>query len=131
MNSTSPAQSGYIALVSTIIISAVLLILMFGSSTAGFISRFNLVDAEFKEQSEQLAWACVETALLKLTEGLTYAGDEFIPVGSGQCWIKSVALTPPTIEAQASSSRAWTNLRVQFNPTTPPTVVSWQELPNF
>src|SRR5687767_5360098 len=112
----SARQQGYIALTSVVVISALLLSLTATMSLAGFSSRFNVLDSEFKTMSNFLASACVDTAILKLIDNLSYAGGETITVDTGQtCEIVSVDDTGPTektILTHAEFRRAHTNLEV-------------------
>jgi len=103
------ASSGYIALVSVIIISALLLIIATSAGFTGFFGRFSILDSEYKERSLALAEACGDAALLKLSSDPGYAppgGGEQVPVaGSDVCTILSVTNGPlagqQTIETQA------------------------------
>src|SRR3989344_8182821 len=84
----NPAQgkkrggSGYIAIISTIIISLLLLLITLGVSSTGFWGRLNISKTEFKEIGFALAEGCAETALLKLSQNQSYAGGETVMIGN-------------------------------------------------
>jgi len=127
------SQQGYIALISVIIISVVLILLSVSLATSGFFTRFNVLDAESKQQSNWLTESCVNLAVLHLAEGSTGIGN--INVGSRSCNIVSVTNNSPltgqvTILAKAITAQAVANLQVIIN-STDFSLVSWQELPSL
>lgn len=105
-NIKKDVQGGFIALMSAIIISAILLGFAVTSGASSFHSRFNTVDGEFKRVSLGLAESCVNVALLKISEDYNYdyfadplyvsaKGGVVTPVNpsatpSTECIIKSV-----------------------------------------
>src|SRR3989344_2331312 len=66
LNLYGNASGGFIALISAVIISLVLMVVVFSVSTLAFFSRFNQLDSEYKEKSSALAESCVDLAILKL-----------------------------------------------------------------
>lgn len=124
---------GFIALISTIIIAAVLLVLMVSTATTTFKSRFAVLDAELKEVSRGLAEACVETAILKYAQDDTYPMSgtfpDTVPVGSRECVIKEVD-TNGVIKAQGEINNIYTNLLVDFD-TNDFSIESWEEVSSF
>lgn len=133
----SNKNGGFVALVSAVIISLVLLTLIVGTGERGFSSRFNILNSELKAMSSGLAEACVETAILKLAENDTYtinpATPEWIPVGDQGCEISSVdpSVNPIVINTHATSSPivAHTKLEVKIDRPAPFIINSWQEIP--
>src|SRR3989338_9629330 len=117
---TNTKNQGYIALISTIVISLILLALTANMSTAGFYVRFNSLDSEYKRISLGLAESCVHAALLKLAKNNTYAppsGGEIVSVGSEECTIvevipDSVDPTKKTVKTQADFSGAFSNMEI-------------------
>jgi Tfp pilus assembly protein PilX len=78
-------QRGFVALISVIIISAVLLFLMVTAAAIAFRGRFNTLDYENKKISVGLAEACVQTAMLKLAQSESYnPADELVTVETGK-----------------------------------------------
>lgn len=89
----SDLQSGFIALVSTIIISGVLMMLVFSSSTSSFFARFDIQNGEFRKMSLNLSESCVNVALLKIAQNYNYlppVGGETVSVAENYCKIQSV-----------------------------------------
>lgn len=104
MNTTAPR--GYIALISVIIISLILLALTMTVSAQGYFTRFNGLDREYKRVSLGIAESCVNAALLKVGQTPVYqltsdpAYDATVsavrvPVGSSYCLIKDVSYESP------------------------------------
>lgn len=89
-------ENGFIALISSIIISAILLGVAVTFGVNSFHSRFNSLDSEFKRISLGLAESCVNVALLNLTEDYDYGKSSWDPdgeevqVGDNHCVIKSL-----------------------------------------
>ena len=139
---------GFVALISVIIISIVLLGLVSASNTAGFFVRFNASNAEFKRQAFALAESCANTALLSLAQNYTYTPSQSIQVsfGSDSCSIDSIAdVGAPSpnsrsvrITASAHYMQAFSTLQLDAiitNPAAPSgnlpqavTITSWREV---
>ena len=125
-------NNGFVALMSSIIISVILLLLIATTSLTGFYGRTNVSEYEFKEKSAALAEACVNYAILQLTIDGSYAGNESIPVGDAGCQIRPIAISGANkiIETQAIYQDSYTNLRVVANTATL-SVVSYDEVSTF
>ena len=125
-------KEGYIAITSAIIISFLLMTIVFTLSSASFFSRSNTLDANQKETSLGLAEACADTALLKLAQNSSYAGNENINIGGNSCSI--LALESPSgqkiIKTWADYKGYRTNIKITMNHPAM-TMISWEELPNF
>ncbi|MBI3631232.1 MAG: hypothetical protein HY221_02745 [Candidatus Sungbacteria bacterium] len=127
------SDRGFVALISAIIISAVLLLVIAASGLIAFYSRFNILDFELKERSNAAADACVDEALLQIAQDPSYIGGTSISLSPlDKCWIGTVTGSgQETFKVQATSSdTAVTNLQVTFD-TSNFSVVSWQEIPTF
>ncbi len=121
---------GFIALISAIIISAVLLTLSASVSVGSFSSRFSALNAEYKQVSLSLAESCVNMALLKIGQNYSYTttGDT-VAIGADSCSIKSVscvsgcAPSDPkktiTIKTQAQYKGAFSNVVVSATAQNP------------
>lgn len=126
------AQDGYVALISAIVISILLIGITVTLSFTGFYSRFNVLDSEYKKASSALAQACVEIARLKIANNPSYESavpEEIILDAGKKCFIVSVTGTnPKTIRAQAVYQKAYTNIKAQVNPSSPDVeITSWGE----
>ncbi|MEK7133551.1 MAG: hypothetical protein AAB804_00605 [Patescibacteria group bacterium] len=124
-------ERGFIALISTIIMSAVLLLVIASSGLVSFYSRFNTLDSELKQRSDATADACADMALLQLAQDPSYQGGTFTINSLDQCRVGKVAAvgggnTQFSVQA-TSSNTAVTNLRVVVDPADL-SVVSWQEI---
>jgi len=64
----APKRNGYVALISSVIISFILTGLAFTVARSGFFSRFDSVNAEYKRISKGMAESCVNQALLELAQ---------------------------------------------------------------
>lgn len=121
-------DSGFVALITAIILTAILLTITVTLNQTSFFTRGILLDSEYKERSAALAEACVDVARLKLANDLSYSGNETVNISDSQCRIRPIA--SKVIETTATSSQSVTNLRVIINPSDI-SVVSWNELPSF
>jgi|GEM_PF-6380785 len=79
-------QRGLVALMSVIIISAVLLVLMVSAASITFRGRFNALDYENKKIGVSLAESCVQAAMLELAKNASSTvplGETRVDIGSG------------------------------------------------
>lgn len=91
---------GFIALMSMLLLSAVLAMLIFSTSTSTFFARFNTLDRENKRLASGLAESCTHLAILYLTENYSYdpvddplfVSGKGVPkmIKDGTCFIESV-----------------------------------------
>jgi hypothetical protein len=131
------SERGFIALMSVIIISAILLVLMIGVSTASFWARFDSLGNEERQIARGLAQSCINVALLALatsSDPTHYApSKQSVIVGVDArgnvltCTIKDVVHTGQnvTIEAYASSGGSFST--ASATATLPPDIkiISW------
>ncbi len=75
-------QKGFIALISAIIISTILLALATTLGATTFFSRFDVLNSEYKRISLGLAEACVNQTLAKIGNDYDYAGNETVSLGT-------------------------------------------------
>jgi len=124
---------GFVALMSVIIISIILLLMATTLSRSGFLGRLNILNSEYKEKSFALAEACMDTALLKLAIDATYAGGPpEVNIGANKCTINPITSdsTYFYIETTAVFQNAVTNLRVKVSKSNF-LIISFEEVPNF
>lgn len=129
------SRGGYIAITSAVVIAVLLLAITLSLSFTGFVSRFNILNMEYKERSLALAEACADTALLKLAANREYSGEEIISIGNLTCTIFPVSTSGGqiTIKTKASfpengAEKAVTNLVVTLGRTNL-NIISWEEVP--
>ncbi len=142
MNTLTKKEGGYIALISAIVISAVLLIITFSANFSSFFARFNILDSEYKKVSVGLAEACVDIAMLEIAKGNTPADDTCVNVGDScpgdinqtKRICKICEVDEPTtdkfeIKTKAVYQKSATNLLVKVtkSPTTTD-VTAWEEV---
>lgn len=126
-------QQGFVALMSVIIISAVLLVMMVSAAGIAFRGRFSVLDYENKKIGVGLAEACAQVAMLKIAQNSQYGGGEDVVVeGDKKCRICSVAGNNPyIISARAAYRGTHTNLEVRAFPNGNNfNIDSWQEKAN-
>jgi hypothetical protein len=139
----SKNQGGYIALITVVIVMAILLVISSVVASAGFFARFSQHEYESKRVSVGLAEACVSAAFLELIKDPSFnnsALGQCVSVGDSclaanrvkVCKICSVTNsgTDKIIETRAVYNKAYTNLRITATPAPPDdfTVVKWEEL---
>lgn len=99
-------EKGFVALISTVVISAVLLVAAASVSRAAFWARFGLLARENKKISAARAEGCVQAALLRIVR------NENVDV-SEKCENLEISIDDPyTITATANWKNSRTNLRV-------------------
>lgn len=133
----NPVRShGYITLIAIIIISVVLLLAVGALGERSILGRFMLLDINRKVESEKLAEACVQVAIIAVVNNPLY--EPATPVSiivdpdANPCFIHSVTPSPTESEiiTTASVTGATTNLRVIWD--IPDQKISlWQELANI
>ena len=122
-------QNGFIALMSVIIICAILLLIAGALSFAGFYSRYNILDSELKDRSSALAEACVDQTLLKIAVDPSYSGNATSTVGTGQCYTYPITISNPEVfDTVSIYNNYYTHIQVSINKPDL-TINSWQELP--
>lgn len=113
----SNQQRGFMALISTIIISVILLSMAVSLNLTNFYTQSNMLDAEFKEISFNLAESCTQIALLKLIKNPSYHPDnEVASINGNTCTI--ISINTGIIETSADYKNYSTNLRATINPNT-------------
>jgi hypothetical protein len=120
---------GFIALMSAVVISAILLVVAVTGSLTGFLERGNSVNAELKERSASTADACVDYAFLQIANNASYTGLSTLSLNAlDTCRVVVSGVSPKVIRVQATSSKAAvTNLDIWYVATTSQ-VLSWQEV---
>lgn len=127
---THQTQKGFVALMSIIIMSVVLLATTLSLAQFGIASRYFILDLENKSASERLAEACVHVArIAAYNDPLTDITNKVVPVGSESCTITNI--NPDSdesiIEVAAMRGNAETSYRVVVD-NTDGDFVSWTEL---
>ena len=110
---------GFVALMSVIIVSAILTTIIFTLGASTFFARFDVLDIENKRESLFLAEACVNAAMLKIARDVSYepfaSGEQMTVEGLKTCKICPGTNNPSrqsteTIYARALYNGAYTNI---------------------
>lgn len=128
-------REGYVALMSVLIISAVLLIISVGLS----LRSINEASMSLGEQESRKALAmadlCMEKALMKLESVLNYAGNESIILGDKSCDILTVSGNGNfnrTVQTQGTVSNYTKKIKVEVSQISPiMQILSWEEVAEF
>ncbi|MDP3729191.1 MAG: hypothetical protein Q8R26_00330 [bacterium] len=125
-------KKGYLALVTAIIVSFIMLIVSITLGFASFISRDNNLNFLFKKSSYFAARSCLDYALLKLGAQSTYAGNETITIDTYQCAVRQITIngSQSIITVRAVVQGATTNLRLTVV-TSDLSTVSLEEVNSF
>lgn len=91
-------QAGYVALLSTIIISAVLLVMTIEAGKSGFYTRLMVLDVEAKEQSRTVAVNCGNYAVAKFLADSSWEGDVHRIEDVGECYVYPIVHSLPTAD---------------------------------
>jgi hypothetical protein len=127
------SQHGFVALISAIIISSMLLLVIAAMGATTFYSRFNMLDAELKERSLATAEACADRAFIELVLDPTYTGSTLMLNSIDECRVGKVSWSGSSVQfsVQATSSdTAVTNLQIVVN-SGDFSIVSWEELTTY
>ncbi len=127
-------KGGYVALISVIIICAVLLMVVITTAYIGMTQGIDSLIYSNSISAENLASACAEDALMNLKNNQNYAGNQTLDLSTGQCQILAITSlnNVKTVETSSSVNSATKKIKItvsQINPTM--TVSSWQEVADF
>lgn len=113
-------NNGFVALLSTIIIGAVLLIITVSAGQSGWHTRFIVLGTEAKQQSRMVARGCIQKALAKLLIEPNWGGDATSTYSEGTCYVHPIQSdfslsSVVTIQASGEVRGAMTNIVSTFN----------------
>lgn len=83
-------EQGFIALISVLIISSVLLASTLALAQFGIASRFFVLNLEQKAGSQKLAEACLELMRVKVYNNPAYNTLGTYDIGGGQCTVEAI-----------------------------------------
>jgi len=124
-------NQGYIAVISAIIITAIVIVIALVFSSANFLGRFDTSGLEMKTIAKEAALGCLEHAKLRLKLG-AYSGNETIAVGDYSCDILPIETSGGNkiIKASSTVDNRGTFLKLTVDGSTLETI-SLEELNNF
>jgi len=127
-------NSGYIALIATLIISFVLTSSILSVSLLGYQSRSNLLDRELKIKSFYFALGCLDQAILRTVQspGWQPPSSEFLSDDSVNCYVKRLGRDGQevTFYIQSVARKSVTNLKAVFDEVNF-RIISLEELSDF
>lgn len=129
-------EQGFIALVSILIVGALVLVVSIGVSLRAIGETQMSLGQEFGNRARVLADACAEYALMQLKNNLQYSGNETILLDeTDSCDILPVEGSGNenrTVKTQATSTGFMRKIHIEIarvNPTTQITL--WEEVADF
>ena len=140
-NNRKDSERGFIALMSTVVISAILIVIMASVGRSSFYARFDSLRTYEKRSAEALAESCMNVALLALatsSDPAHYSPTNqkvFIGLDAQRrpldCVIKDVihAGTRATIDAYASSYSSYDTVSTAVSLSPSIQISSWGESP--
>ena len=132
MRKQNKKNRGFIALMSAIIISTILVLVAANLSLSGFNSRFNILESETKERSSALADSCIDIALIGFAQNSSYSGNVTATVGENTCKISAITTSGSNkvFKTQGIFSNSYTNLKITVNGISF-AILSVEELPTY
>ncbi len=128
-------ERGIIALVTILIISAVVILVSIGTNLSG-ISESQI---GFKRQDSERALygsgGCMEDALLELRDNFSgYAGNEAVSINGETCTIRPILISgaDKIVETESVVANHTRRIRVTVSkPSSRLIIISWQEIADF
>lgn len=128
-------RSAYIALISVLIIGAVILVISIGVASRSISETQMSFSEQQSHKALALANLCAEHALLKLGKSLDYTGGELITVDEESCDVLAVqgsGSANRTIKAQSIVSGYIKKVKVEVLEVLPVIqIASWEEVADF
>jgi len=128
-------QGGFIALISILILGAMMLVISIGVSLRSIGETDMALSEQESHRALALANLCAEQALMKLESILSYSGNESIIIGSESCDILAISGSgnfTRTVKTQSTVSGHTKKVQVvvsQISPTMQ--IASWEEVADF
>lgn len=116
---TNLKQRGSVALISVLIISAILLILVLGISETQISTSYQYVNSSSGKYSYYIAEACLEEAMIKIKGDTSYSGEDLIlDSGNATCEISASGAGTKTITITTVSGDYTQSFQAQASVTT-------------
>lgn len=131
---TVKINSGYIALISVILVSAIGVAIMLSVISTGISATKTDFSLQQSGSARSLASSCAEEALQKIVETGTTSGSANLTLASGTCAyaITSINGQNITINSTGMLGTVTSKIKVVIATTTPAvTLSSWQEVADF
>ena len=128
-------EQGYIALISVLIISAVLLLIASSSNLISISESDMSLQENQSWQSFYLATACAEHALMELKDNLKYTGNETLIFDNGTCDILPVegkGSKNRVIKVLGNAYNQTRKIKIEINKVNPRMEIkSWTNITDF
>lgn len=124
-------QSGYIAIVTALILSLLVLFVGVSTGTITLLSRYSRLEALNKNISAGTAQSCLQYGLLKLGEDYNYAGDATITVSGYDCHLYSISTSGSNKILKAKSSVYGDTTNYQLTVDASLTPLTLEEVPRL
>jgi hypothetical protein len=108
-----PHNKGFVALLSVIIISSLLLALLFVTNLSSFYARFDALDVENKKVSRSLVESCANAALLNIAQNYNYLGNETVSVEGNVCSIDPIIYSSEDTQTHRKTATIKTHATVR------------------
>jgi len=128
------ADSGYIALITILIIGAVATVIATSLLLLGIGSARTSFTLGQSEKAKSLANTCSEEALLKIKRNSGYTGTSNLTLDGGNCTYTVTDLGGESREIQATGTvdTVVRKVKIEIDQISPKVnIVSWQEVPDF
>lgn len=126
-------DSGFIALLSLLIIGGLTLVIAVGLAFRSVDESKMSQAREFAASSRHVATACAEQALKNIKDNKNYNGGETLIFGSVSCEILPVVKNGPdrTVKTQSTVSGFTKKVLLEVKTGATLQVLSWQDVPDF
>jgi hypothetical protein len=130
INRKNKYENGFVALISAILLSSMLLLVAIVLSTSSFFARFNILGSELKEKGLSVAEACADEGLLLIANNENHISSTTTNIlGVGTCTLGPIPTSgnPRIFFVESNIQNYYTNLKISVSPSTL-LVNSWEEI---
>lgn len=128
-------MKGYIAIISILIISAILLLVALAGVNSGIAQSKMTFQRNQLSENYYLAQACAEEALMRVKEDSAYSGNETVSLDGNNCQILAVdkgKSQARTVKVSSSLYNLAKKIRIEVARINPlMEIQSWRELADF
>ena len=124
-------KNGYIALISVLIISAIVVLIATSASLVSISESDMSLEENQAWETFYLATACAEEALQQIRDSTEFSGSRDFPLGSGTCSYTVTKLTEQNriVTASGSLGNIMRKIKITLDKITPDiNITSWQQV---
>jgi len=130
-----PKQDGFVALISILILGALILLIAVGISLRSVSQTQMGIAEQQSHKASALANLCAEQALMKLKTVLQYAGNESIMIDGETCDILNIdgsGNLNRTVQTESIVSKHTKRVQIEIAQISPEMqITSWKEVADF